>query len=142
MGLHVMRKSIKGTQMELPVEQQSEDGKDDGGKSARRGNVFMRKLEPEMLASPYPMEAADGMMSDRFCYEKALREFVLPLEFENEQSWLIFCRSVWQWNEKIEERKLEAKVEELYQQITEDPEIAERIKERLVEKRELARNGK
>lgn len=137
-----MRKSIKGIQMELPTEENLEDGKDENGKSARRGNVFMKKLESEMLTSPYPVEAADGLMSDKFCYEKAVREFVLPLQFEDEEAWLIFCRNVWQWNEQLEERKIEAKVNELYQLVVEDPEIAERIKERLVGKRELAKAGK
>lgn len=57
------------------LETENDEVRDESNKSSRRGNIFMRKLEPEMLSAPHPLDFADGMMSDSFCYEKALKEF-------------------------------------------------------------------
>lgn len=117
-----------------------EEVRDESSKSSRRGNIFMRKLDPEMLISPHPIDFADGMMSDAFCYEKALREFIKPLEIKSQDEWLKFCNEVWQWAEQAENREIDAKVDEFMKQLEVDPIIADRLKARMLQKEKA--NGK
>lgn len=123
----VVATPIQGDQVELLPE----DSNGENGKSNRRGNVFMKRLEPEMLSEPYPIDVADGMMSDSFCYEKACREFVKPLSFDNKADWLSFCEQVWKWAEEAENRELDAKAEELMKSLASDPKLAERLKQKM-----------
>ena len=101
----------------------------------------MRKLDPEMLTDPYPLDFADGMMSDSFCYEKAFKEFIKPLEIKSKDEWLNFCKEIWEWAEEAENREIEARVDEFMKQVELDPVIADRLRQRMLQKEKTV-NGK
>lgn len=119
-------------QTELLEDNSTDEVKEESDKPTRRGNIFMRKLEPEMLSNPYPMEVADGMPSDEFCYEKTLREIIRPLNITTVEEWIEFGNKVWQWQEEAENREIEARVQAILRQLDEDPKAKERLAERLL----------
>ncbi|PIG94581.1 hypothetical protein [Gloeocapsopsis sp. IPPAS B-1203] len=93
----------------------------------------MKVVNPEMLSNPYPLDFMDGMMSNEFCYEKANKTLLQPLEFKTEKEWLAFCKQVWTWNESTELRESEAIANQFLSQYQDNPKIIEIIKRKLSE---------
>jgi len=52
------------------------------------GNPLMKRLAPEMLSAPYPLDFVDGMMSDNFTLEKCHKTIIEPLAIKTQKDWL------------------------------------------------------
>lgn len=101
-------------------------------KPARKGNALMKRLEPEFLSEPQPLEFAEGMMSDEFCFEKTCQTILEPLAFESEKEWVAFAKQAWHWQQQAETREKEAIALQVLDQIESDPKVLEILKEKLL----------
>lgn len=102
-------------------------------KKSGRGNYHMKKLEPLMLTNPYPLEFADGLSSDQFCWNKCYKQILEALAFETEKDWLNFCKQVWRWGEESESREAEAAANDLLHQAESDPKVLEALKRKFMQ---------
>lgn len=124
--------TLNGNQQVIPGVEISEDSTE-ATKSNRRGNSLMKRLEPEFLSNPHPLDILDGMMSDDFCFEKCSKLITEQLECETEKDWLAYAKQVWQWRIKAETRKKEEIANTVLQQIKSDPLLLEIIKKDLLQ---------
>lgn len=99
----------------------------------KRGNPLLKKLEPEMLKNPYPMELLGGRMidSDQLCYQRAASFVFEPLEFKSEKECVEFAKGVWAWINSAEERRQDQAAENLLAQAQEDPRILAKLKAKI-----------
>jgi len=91
----------------------------------------MHGLKPEYLSHPEPLDFANGMWSDQFCFEKCSKVIVEQLGFQNEKEWLAFANQVWQWQQQAEAREKEAIANDVLRQIEGDPKLLEIVKAKL-----------
>ena len=103
----------------------------DGEKPTRRGNPLMKSLTPDMIKDPYELEFADGMLSNKFAWEKTCKFILEPLEFESEKEWLEFAKAVWKWRQDAEKRQVEAAAEKLLAEAASNPLLLEVLKQKL-----------
>lgn len=98
--------------------------------------TLLKRLEPDMLTDPYPLEFPGVETSEEFCYDKCSRFILEPLgnAIAAEKDWLNFARNVWQWREQAEDRRLEAKALDAIARLEEDPRILKIVKQKLVER--------
>lgn len=116
-----------GKQQVIPGTEVNEEEK------PKRGNPLLKKLEPEMLRNPYPMELIGGRMidSDQLCYQRAASFVFEPLEFKSEKECVEFAKGVWAWINSAEERRQDQAAENLLAQAQEDPRILAKLKAKI-----------
>lgn len=90
-----------------------------------------KKLEPEMLSDPYPIDYPGVEDSSEFCLEMCLQRILGPLgdAIPTEKDWLDFARAAWQWKEQSEERRVQIAAANEIAKIQEDPKLYEAVKE-------------
>ena len=90
-----------------------------------------KRLEPEMLSHPYPIDYAGVEDSSEFCLEVCYQKVLGPLgdAIPTENDWLDFARAVWQWRNQGEERELRERAKNQYARAQEDPRIWEMMLE-------------
>lgn len=117
---------------EKPVEQAVENQEEQESKSKKFS--LLKKLEPEMLLNPYPIEMPGIADSEEFCLEKHSQFILEPLAdaIRSEKEWLDFARATWQWREQAEERRLESTADDAIARLQEDPRVLEIVKKKLV----------
>ena len=109
---------------------------EDGEQESKKGRLtLLKKLEPEMLSSPYPIELPGITSSDEFCLEKCSQFILEPLgdAIASEKEWLDFARSVWRWREAAEERRLESTADDAIARLQEDPRLLEMVRQKLAD---------
>lgn len=124
--------TLNGNQTLIPGVDLSDESTEASNKPARKGNALMKRLEPEFLSNPHPLEFAEGMMSDEFCFEKTCMTILEPLAFETEKEWVAFAKQAWHWQQQAETREKEAIVLQVLHQIESDPKVLEILKEKLL----------
>lgn len=110
----------------------------------KKGNPMLRKLEPEMIRNPYPIDFANGkaMDSDQLCYQRAASFIFEPLGFRTEKECIEFAKGVWRWigaaeerrEEELalaEDRRQEELAEVLFIRAQKNPKILEKLKAKL-----------
>ena len=95
----------------------------DDQKVTKRGNALMKRLNPSYLLEPRPLDFANDIMSNDFCYDKAYRQILEPLEFKTKKEWSAFCDRVWAWAEAAEQRELEAEAREYLDRLKLNPKL-------------------
>lgn len=123
--------TLNGNQTVIPGVDLTDESTESSNKPARKGNALMKRLEPEFLSNPQPLDFAEGMMSDEFCFEKTCRTILEPLAFETEKEWIAFAKLAWHWQQQAETREKEAIATQVLQQIQNDPKLVEILKEKL-----------
>lgn len=123
--------TLNGNQTELPGIQLDEYTAEVSNKPTRRGNALMKRLEPSFLSEPRPLDFAEEMMSDDFCYEKCSKVIFEPLGFKTEKECIAFAKLAWHWQEQAEVREKEAIANQVLQQIEGDPKLLQIIREKL-----------
>lgn len=121
--------TVNGKQEHAAVNNTEETDSEE--KPIRRGNPLMKSLTPDMIKNPHELEFADGMMSDRFAWEKTNKTIVEALEFKTEKEWLDFAKAVWKWRQDAEKRQAEAAAEKLLAEASENPLLLELLKQKL-----------
>lgn len=93
--------------------------------------TLAKRLEPEMLNNPYPVDYPGLEDSAEFCLEKIYRTIVDPLgdAMPTEREWLDLARRAWQWRNQVEERNLRAAAKSMYARAQEDPRLWEMMVE-------------
>lgn len=116
-----------GRQATSPVVEATDEDK------PRRGNPLMRKLEPEMLRNPYPIDLLNGksLDSDQLCYSRCASFIFEPVGLKSEKECIEFAKNVWKWMGAAETRRREELAEELLAKATEDPKVLEILREKL-----------
>lgn len=122
--------TVNGNQTVIPGVDLSEDATE-ANKPNRKGNSLMKRLEPDFLSNPHPLEILDGIMSDHFCFEKCSKLIAEQLEFQTEKEWLAFAKQVWHWQQEAETRRKEVAAAAILQQIESDPKLLEILKQKL-----------
>lgn len=79
---YIATATLNGNQIVIPGVDLADESTEAFNKP-RKGNALMKRLEPEFLSNPQPLEFAEGMMSDEFWFEKTCRTILEPLAFEN-----------------------------------------------------------
>lgn len=123
--------TLNGNQVVIPGVDLADESTEVSNKP-RKGNALMKRLEPEFLSNPQPLEFAEGMMSDEFCFEKTCRTILEPLAFETEKEWVAFAKLAWHWQQQAETREKEAIALQVLHQIESDPKVLEILKEKLL----------
>lgn len=131
------KKMVTEEKVKPSVEPQAEE--EDGGQEAEAKEpklTLLKKLEPEMLSAPYPLEFPGVESSDEFCFEKCSRFILEPLSdaIATERDWLDFARSVWAWRGQAEERRLDATADDAIARLEEDPRILEIVRQKLAKR--------
>lgn len=90
-----------------------------------------KKLEPEMLNDPYPINYEGVQDSSEFCLEMCYQRILGPLgdAIPTEKDWLDFARAAWQWKEEAEERRVQIAAANEMAKLQEDPKLFEAVKE-------------
>ena len=101
----------------------------------KRGNPMMRKLEPEMLRNPYPIDLPSGKSidSDQLCYSRCASFIFEPVGLKSEKECIEFAKNVWKWMGAAESRRREELAEELIAKAAVDPKLLEILKAKLEE---------
>lgn len=123
--------TLNGNQLGIPGTDLSDESTEASNKPARKGNALMKRLEPGFLSNPQPLDFAEGMMSDEFCFEKTCRTIVEPLAFETEKEWVAFAKLAWHWQQQAETREKEAIALQVLSQVENDPKLLEIMKEKI-----------
>lgn len=124
--------TLNGNQTTIPGVDMNEDSTEASNKPTRKGNALMKRLEPEFLTDPQPLDFADGMMSNDFCFDKCSKTIIEPLGFGSEKEWLAFAKQAWHWQQQAETREKEAIANNVLHQIESDPKVLEILKEKLL----------
>lgn len=124
--------TLDGKQIVIPELDIPDELPEVSNKPTRKGNALMKRLKPDYLSSPEPLDFADGMMSNEFCFEKTSKMILEPLAFETEKEWLAFAKQAWQWQQQAETREKEAIANSVLHQIESDPKVLEILKEKLL----------
>lgn len=109
---------------------------EDSEQSEKKGRLtLLKKLEPEMLSNPYPVELPGITSSDEFCLEKCSQFILEPLggAIATVKEWLDFARSCWQWRDQAEERRLESTADDAIARLQEDPRLLEIVRQKLAD---------
>lgn len=107
----------------------TEEAVDD--KPSRRGNPMMRSLYPDMLQKPHKLDFADGMMSNEFAWEKAIKFIFEPLGLDTEKEALDFTKALCKWRRDAEKREAEKLAEKLLAEALKDPLVMAVLKQKL-----------
>lgn len=101
----------------------------------KRGNPMMRKLEPEMLRNPWPIDLPSGKSidSDQLCYSRCASFIFEPVGLKTEKECIDFAKNVWRWMAAAENRRREELAEELIAKAAEDPKLLEILRAKLEE---------
>lgn len=122
--------TLNGNQTVIPGVD-SDESTEGSNKPARKVNPGVQRLKPEYLLDPQPLDFADGMMSNDFCFDRCSRTIIERLNFETEKEWLAFAKQAWHWQQQAETREKEAIATQLIQQAQNDPKVLEILKEKL-----------
>lgn len=122
-------KATKPVEVQIETEEEQEEQEE----PKKSKLTLLKKLEPEMLSNPYPVDLPGISQSDEFCLEKCNQFILEPLAdaIANEKDWLDFARAVWQWRNQAEERRIEAMADDLIARAEEDPRILGILREKL-----------
>lgn len=93
--------------------------------------TLAKRLEPEMLTAPYPIDYDEVEDSSDFCLEVCYQKVLGPLgdALPTEEDWLEFARSAWQWREQSEERRVQIAAANEMAKLQEDPKLFEAVKD-------------
>lgn len=113
-----------------PVEVEAEES------AESRRITAAKKLEPEMLSDPYPIDYQGVEDSSEFCLEMCYQRILGPLgeAIPTENDWLDFARAVWQWRDQSEERRVQIAAANEIAKIQEDPKLYEAVKELILKR--------
>ena len=116
-----------GRQHTTPVVEVTDEDK------PRRGNPLMRKLEPEMLRNPFPIDLPNGksLDSDQLCYSRCASFIFEPVGLKTEKECIEFAKQVWKWMSSAEIRRREELAEEMIAKAADDPKLLEILKAKL-----------
>lgn len=108
----------------------SEDHDGDSSEKPKRyRNPLMKGLEPAMFRTPYPLDFAEGLMSDELCYEKGAKFIFEALEFKTEKECIEFTKKCWHWMQQAEQRRIDHEVKNILARLGENPKVLSRLKE-------------
>ena len=99
----------------------------------KKSNPLMKKLEPQMIRRPYPVELMGGKIinSDQLCYQRMAGTIFEPLDFETEKECIDFTRAAWRWKNAAEERQQQELVDDLVARAKGNQKLLEKLKEEL-----------
>lgn len=86
-------------------------------------NPFFRGLKPEYIRNPFPLDFANNMSSDVFCYAKLVRSIIKPMELTDKQEYMQFIEKAWKYFEEETKREAKLQAREMIQDLINDPHL-------------------